>query len=195
MRRRRIGWVLAAIVLLLFSIAVAIAGWGTDPQGSSLLYPGYLLYSSLSLVVGILVFVLGLVALALWFVGGISTALDRVKPPATAALLIVLAGGILIYGSFPSLLVRVAETDAEYAGGHRYILTTHTAIDNQVVFVMYECDAVGVICAMRYASRVYPVVRPEDLPVADLAAALDGSTIDLAINGEVIHRHRIAAAD
>jgi uncharacterized membrane protein YphA (DoxX/SURF4 family) len=192
MRRRGTAWVLAAIVLLLFSITVAIAGWGTDPQGSSLFYPGYLLYSSTSLGVAVLVLVLGLVALALWFVGGISTALDRIKPPASAALLIVLAGGILIYGSFPSLLVRVTETDAESAGGHRYYLTTHTAIDNQTVFVMYECDGAGVTCAMRYASRVYPVVRPEDLPVADLAAALDGSTIDLAINGEVIHQHRVA---
>lgn len=191
MSRTRMGWVLAALVLLVFSIAVAVAGWNTDPQGSSLLYPGYLLYSSSSLGFGIVVLGLGLVALALWFFGDISAALGSIKPHASAALLIVLAGGILIYGSFPSLLVRVTENDSELAGGHRYTLTTHTAIDNQTVFVLYECDGAGVICAMRYASRVYPVVRPEDLPVVSLAVALDGSSVDLVINGEIIHRHRV----
>jgi hypothetical protein len=176
-----------SIVLLLVSILYLAFGWAGSwnhqTVGETVLYWAGIFYleTSLSLV---------MIALLIFLALAVHWMLYRRRSYGVrglAVLLALAAAPLACAASFPSGLVRIYHRDSARLGEHMYHLALRMAMDGDNVYILYECDSLGLICRS-VAVGVYPL--PTEIAVStDLNVDPATNTVEVQIAHETVYTY------
>jgi hypothetical protein len=184
------GWYVLAGFTLAVALGYAASGWLIDPTVGAIPYWLYVLYSQTALYVGMVLIGLAIGLVVLWVILAMRETV-RTRIPALAGLIILLAGAVGLASLFPSLGQRLYHRDTSMIADRLYFLAFQQTLDNNNTFILYQCDRLGVLCTLRYASRVYPLQGDEG-PFslsAQLVPSVTPNSLAVVIEGEIIHTH------
>ncbi len=187
--RRPSGWVIGGLIALGGAAALALLGWTVDPFAQLPYWP-YILYSQAALTLAIGLTAAALCVIGLWFVFDLRTA-PRPRVPARALPIWIAAAALTFAGSVPSWTLQLVHRDSAQLGGVRYHLAYAVALDNQNVFILYQCDQFGLLCRLRYGSGYFRLTDEHDWLAAPafLVADEELGLLAVVVDQVPIHIH------
>lgn len=183
-------WRILAGLTLTVALIYAVTGFLIDPTEGTIPYWWYVTYSRTALYVGIALVIITAMLILLWIVLAMSEK-PKLRIPTFSGLIIIAASIIGVAAFFPSLTARLHHRDTDMIADRMYFLAFREVIDNQNIFILYQCDRFGILCTPRYFSRLYLIGLDEDPYSLDaqLIPGIPVNSLSIMVDGEVIHTH------
>lgn len=187
--RRPSGWLVGGLIALVGAASLALLGWTVDPF-ERLPYWPYIVYSQAALTLAIGLIVAALSVIGLWFIFGLRAA-PRPRVPALALPIWIAAAALAFAGSVPSWTLQLIHRDSAQLGGVRYQLAYTVTLENQNVFILYQCDQLGLMCRLRYGSGYFRQTDEHDWLAAPAYLVADEALglLAIVVDDMPIHIH------